>query len=125
MVLNGHNGLPQFVKAAHRDCDGKTTVLPYFARMLWGSRFWWCTVLLVLAGCGAPNIIPRYSSVVPPTEHKRVLVVGDLQRTSVLEAWRERNEVQQKMLIRQAAHEALDAVVLLGDQVFWGSSEDD
>jgi Icc-related predicted phosphoesterase len=62
---------------------------------------------------------------VPPTEHKRVLVVGDLQRTSVLEAWRERNEVQQKMLIRQAAHEALDAVVLLGDQVFWGCSEDD
>ncbi|MCU0329566.1 MAG: metallophosphoesterase [Candidatus Kapabacteria bacterium] len=57
--------------------------------------------------------------------HSRVAVVGDLQRTGPVETWRERNDHLRPRLIESIATDRPDALVLLGDMVFWGASEDD
>jgi len=49
-------------------------------------------------------------------------VVGDLQPTSGLEVWRESNQAERKLIIREIARDAPDFVALLGDLVFCGSS---
>ncbi|MBC8124519.1 MAG: metallophosphoesterase, partial [Candidatus Kapabacteria bacterium] len=54
----------------------------------------------------------------------RVAVMGDLQRTDLWEVWREQNKIHSK-LMQQVADDCPDALILLGDQVFTGSSSDD
>jgi predicted phosphohydrolase len=49
-------------------------------------------------------------------------VVGDLQPTSGLEVWRESNQAERKLIIREIARDAPDFVAMLGDLVFCGSS---
>jgi Icc-related predicted phosphoesterase len=58
----------------------------------------------------------------PFHEGGRFVVVGDLQRTSWLEFWRESNDAEREVLVRAipASHPALLAI--LGDLVFDGSS---
>jgi 3',5'-cyclic AMP phosphodiesterase CpdA len=53
------------------------------------------------------------------------LVVGDLQRTSLLEVWRESNLAERRALIEAIAREDADFLVLLGDLVFRGDSSSD
>jgi 3',5'-cyclic AMP phosphodiesterase CpdA len=52
----------------------------------------------------------------------RFAAVGDLQRTSRAEVWRESNDRERERLLRAIAAEAPDFVALLGDLVFRGSS---
>jgi 3',5'-cyclic AMP phosphodiesterase CpdA len=52
----------------------------------------------------------------------RFAIVGDLQRTSRAELWRESNLPETRLILRQTAAEAPDFVVLLGDLIFRGSS---
>jgi 3',5'-cyclic AMP phosphodiesterase CpdA len=52
----------------------------------------------------------------------RFAVVGDLQRTSLAEVWRESNDLERETIVRSIAAEAPDFVALLGDLVFRGSS---
>ena len=52
-------------------------------------------------------------------------MVGDLQRTSRAEIWRESNGGERERIVRQVAAERPDFVVLLGDLVFRGSSHRD
>jgi Icc-related predicted phosphoesterase len=52
-------------------------------------------------------------------------VVGDLQRTSRAERWRESNVGERERIVRQVASERPDFLVLLGDLVFRGSSRRD
>ena len=54
----------------------------------------------------------------------RVAVIGDLQRTDLWEVWREQNKIHSQ-LMQQVADECPDALILLGDQVFTGSSSED
>lgn len=49
-------------------------------------------------------------------------VVGDLQRTSLAEIWRESNERERDRLVREIAAYAPDFLVCAGDLVFSGSS---
>jgi len=50
-------------------------------------------------------------------------VVGDLQPTSGLEVWRESNQAERRLIVREIARDAPDFVALLGDLVFCGSSD--
>jgi 3',5'-cyclic AMP phosphodiesterase CpdA len=52
----------------------------------------------------------------------RFAAIGDLQRTSLLEFWREDNAKERALLVRRIADEKPSFVVLLGDLVFDGSS---
>ena len=52
----------------------------------------------------------------------RFAAVGDLQRTSRAEVWRESNDRERERVLRSMAAEAPDFVALLGDLVFRGSS---
>ena len=52
----------------------------------------------------------------------RFAAVGDLQRTSLAEVWRESNDIERDRIVRSIAEEAPDFVALLGDLVFRGSS---
>jgi predicted MPP superfamily phosphohydrolase len=52
----------------------------------------------------------------------RFAAVGDLQRTSLAEVWRESNDLEREKIIGSIAAEAPDFVALLGDLVFRGSS---
>lgn len=53
------------------------------------------------------------------------VVVGDLQRTSRLEFFRESNLTELRVLVEAIAREPADFVVLLGDLVFAGDSSSD
>jgi hypothetical protein len=57
-----------------------------------------------------------------PVRSGRFAIVGDLQRTSRAELWRESNLPETRLILRQTADEAPDFVVLLGDLIFRGSS---
>ena len=48
--------------------------------------------------------------------------MGDLQRTSLAEVWRESNDLERQKIVGSIAAEAPDFVALLGDLVFRGSS---
>jgi len=52
----------------------------------------------------------------------RFAAVGDLQRTSRAEVWRESNDRERERVLRAIAAESPDFVALLGDLVFRGSS---
>lgn len=66
---------------------------------------------------------PIYCSDLAIPSGARVMVVGDLQRTGPVETWRERNDRQRALLMHQMAADQPSAVVLLGDMVWWGSSD--
>ncbi|MDZ4745463.1 MAG: metallophosphoesterase [bacterium] len=55
----------------------------------------------------------------------RIVLVGDLQRTGLVETWRESNHVGRLELVSQIKDERPHAAILLGDMVFWGSSHED
>lgn len=61
----------------------------------------------------------------PPLRTGRFAVIGDLQRTSLAELWRESNREERDRILRRVASDAPDFVVLLGDLVFRGSSTRD
>lgn len=52
----------------------------------------------------------------------RFAAVGDLQRTSLAEVWRQSNDREREGVIRSIVGDGPDFVVLLGDLVFRGSS---
>lgn len=79
----------------------------------------------VLVGCSAIVTPVAYRTQVSVNTGAVVAVVGDVQRTSVLEVWREHNNKERRLLLRELAAEKPTALVMLGDQVFWGSSTDD
>lgn len=54
----------------------------------------------------------------------RIAVVGDLQRTSPYEVWRERNVIQ-AALVKQIVVAKPDALILLGDLVWSGESREE
>lgn len=55
----------------------------------------------------------------------RFAILGDLQRTSRLEFWRESNPAERRALVAEIARRRPDFVVGLGDLVFHGSSPRD
>ena len=58
----------------------------------------------------------------PRQTYNSIIVVGDTQRTSGWEFWREQNDEFRKMLFPGIVKEKPDAIVILGDLVFSGFS---
>ena len=81
---------------------------------------------MTTSGGIAPAQRKRAESLAPPDAipaGKGIFaVVGDLQPTSGLEVWRESNQAERKLIIREIARDGPDFVALLGDLVFCGSS---
>src|SRR6185503_5323532 len=63
----------------------------------------------------------------PADSHRalRFAIVGDLQRRSPLEFWRERNDRETERIVQEVVRVRPELVVLLGDLVFRGSSAAD
>jgi len=72
--------------------------------------------------CSVPAAQPLDAPLGKPTRVK-IAFVGDLQRTSGLELWREQNDAERPLIIDHIAANHPSLVVMLGDLVFDGSSE--
>ena len=59
-----------------------------------------------------------------PQGSKRIAVIGDQQRTSWIEFWKESNTAHAEV-VQRVAEQKPDALILLGDQVFWSTSASD
>ncbi len=88
-----------------------------------------CVLILLcccafLLACSTPIRAPLLFQRYIPTEAVTIAVVGDQQRTSPFEVWREKNTIHAQ-LVRQVVRSRPSALVLLGDQVFKGDNQDD
>lgn len=76
-----------------------------------------------LAACApAPPAIPFAGAFPAYAERGSFIVVGDLQRTSLLEAWREQNDPERARVVAEIARERPAFVAMTGDLVFGGAS---
>ncbi len=83
-------------------------------------------LLVILASCAAPLKAPVYPRLVLSVRSNPVVgVIGDTQRTGIIEVWRERNDLQREGLMGQLNSAHPDALLILGDMVFYGSSSAD
>jgi 3',5'-cyclic AMP phosphodiesterase CpdA len=66
---------------------------------------------------------PAFAAAIPPFEEGgRFAVVGDLQRTSLLEFWREQNDAERSLVVGGIARARPAFVAIAGDLTFDGSS---
>jgi len=79
---------------------------------------------LLLVSCAAPYPAQRTFTDIIPKGAKRVAVIGDQQRTSWVEFWKESNTEHARVVMNAMAKKP-DALLLLGDHVFWSSSKGD
>ncbi len=77
--------------------------------------------VLPLACAPGPVAVPLTRRL--PAEQPSFAAVGDLQRTSALEFWRESNDAERERVVRELVHARPGFVVSLGDLVFDGASE--
>lgn len=76
--------------------------------------------LLALVACSS-RAVPRYEDAFDATAGP-IVVVGDLQRTSKLEFWREQNDVERARIVAAIAAERPALIVVVGDLVFHGGA---
>ncbi|MEO6420978.1 MAG: metallophosphoesterase, partial [Polyangiaceae bacterium] len=80
--------------------------------------------LVLLTGCASAAPPRPFASTLPAFRYgSRFVVVGDLQRTSLLEFWRESNDAERAVLVRAIAELHPAFVAMTGDMVFDGSSK--
>ncbi|MFN4986035.1 MAG: metallophosphoesterase family protein [Ignavibacteria bacterium] len=79
---------------------------------------------LLLSSCASPYLAQRQFTNVVPQGAKTIAVIGDQQRTSWLEFWKESN-TEHAQVVTNAMLKKPDALLLLGDHVFWSSSKAD
>ena len=76
-----------------------------------------------LGGC-IPAAPQAFTAALPaPSNHARLVVVGDFQRTSWLELWRESNDRERAFVVGAIAESRADLLAITGDLVFDGGSE--
>jgi Icc-related predicted phosphoesterase len=71
-----------------------------------------------------PRLYP-FSGEIDFQRGARIAVVGDLQRTGIVEFWREQNDAERARVVRAIAREAPALSITLGDHVFDGGSARD
>ena len=83
-----------------------------------------CPCTRITSGDVSGRARPAYSSIVPPG-NQRFAILGDTQRTSFQECviGREVNDAETDVLLADLVQQAPAFVVVLGDMVFQGSSE--
>jgi len=79
---------------------------------------------ILIGGCSAAPQSPVYSMKTPGREDFDALIfLGDTQRTSVWEFWREQNDEERSAVLEKIALDNPAFVIHLGDVVFQGSSD--
>ena len=82
-------------------------------------------LVLLLASCASHRPVPVQFQTAPPAgTGLRIAVIGDQQRTSRYEIWRERKGAHAQVVTSMLAQKP-DALVVLGDMVFDGADDDD
>jgi 3',5'-cyclic AMP phosphodiesterase CpdA len=83
-------------------------------------------VLVLACACTTPRA-PEPMTAPMPVFHDgaRLVVVGDVQRTSPLEAWREQNDPERAIVVAGIAETAPDLLAVTGDLVFDGGSDEE
>lgn len=71
-----------------------------------------------------PRLSP-FSGAIDLQRGARIAVVGDLQRTGLVEFWREQNDAERARIVEAIAREAPALLITLGDHVFAGGSARD
>ncbi len=74
-------------------------------------------------GCGKSALSSFETKTTAYGDGARLVVVGDLQRTSLLEFWREQNDAERARLVAAVAELRPDLLVMTGDCVFDGGSD--
>lgn len=77
--------------------------------------------LVIVAACTPAHRAAVFAE--PLRQGATLVVVGDLQRTSKLEMWREQNDAEREVVVAGIAAAAPDLLVVTGDLVFDGGSE--
>jgi hypothetical protein len=72
-------------------------------------------------GC-ARYTAPAFAEGPPPALRGHFTVIGDLQSTMTVEAWRESNDPERRHLLPEVARRNPAFVVMVGDLVSWGGS---
>ena len=81
-------------------------------------------LLALAAGCGVRAAPVAFANPVGPYhERARVVVVGDLQRTGIVEFWREHNNHEREVIVSEIARVNPDLLAITGDCVFDGGSD--
>jgi len=80
----------------------------------------WTVGVVLAAGCAAPKPLTLTGTF---GHARHFCAVGDLQRTSALEFWRERNDRERRLVVAALAREQPAFLVSLGDLVFDGASD--
>ena len=80
--------------------------------------------VLSMAGCAAPAAQPFTAKLPSFHDGARIAVVGDVQRTSLLEFWRESNDAERELVVQAIADAHPDILAITGDCVFNGGSDD-
>ena len=88
-----------------------------------GVRLITLALAALTSGCPAPPKVAPFTGHMPPfAPGARLAVVGDLQRTSALELWREQNDPERRAVVRAITQERPDLLAITGDLVFSGWS---
>jgi hypothetical protein len=95
------------------------------------SQRWWALLAVgipaALLACGATSsreIAPHTAVWGTVREGATFVVLGDVQRTSKLEFWREDNTPERRTILEAVANVGANLVVFTGDLVFDGGGED-
>lgn len=95
--------------------------------MQWPSLFaagYSLLATLLLSSCASPYLAQRQFTSVVPQGARRIAVIGDQQRTSWVEFWKESN-TEHVRVVSSAMLKKPDVLLLLGDHVFCSSSKAD
>jgi 3',5'-cyclic AMP phosphodiesterase CpdA len=77
-----------------------------------------------LGCCATPRAAQPFAGTIEARGTERFAIVSDLQTTSMLEFWREENDVERERVVKRIAAERPAFLVMLGDLVSNGSSAD-
>ncbi len=95
--------------------SGKISVIRFLSIVLLSM------IILIIYGCCEKKPAVQYSSDILKRQHlKSFILVGDTQRTSVWEFWREKNRNVQDSVLKKISEENPAFVIHLGDLVFQG-----
>ncbi len=87
-----------------------------------GALFHAVLACLLMLGCGGPAVVRYAGPEALGGGGKGVILVGDTQRTSFAEFWREQNDPERERIFRSVAGEDPAALIILGDLVSQGDS---
>lgn len=76
---------------------------------------------IIIHGCVSHHFV-QYRGDTTTQNNNSIIILGDTQRTSFWEFWREQNDDERRKLLNAIADENPSAIIILGDLIFQGDS---